>query len=514
MYNNPNDNSNTNLKERLRSPRAFELIKTAEEAARLVEDGMCIGMSGFTSSGYVKAVPLALAERARNGESLRISLYTGASVGPEIDTALTEAGVIDRRYPYQTNKELRNAINAGSVAYCDMHLSQSPQYIACGALKKPDIAIVEALAVTAEGHIIPTCSVGNSATFVKYADKVIVELNTAVPAALEGMADIYSPEEWPNRQPIAITSPGQRIGTPYIECGFDKIAAIVLTDIPDKTRPLAKPDENSEKISANILKFLDNEVACGRLGKSLLPLQSGVGSVANAALYGLCHSDYEGLSCYTEVVQDSMLELLRCGKAKEVSTTALTLSPDEFKRFFAEIDDFKDKIVIRPQEISNNPEVIRRLGIISMNTAIEADIYGNVNSTHIMGSKMMNGIGGSGDFSRNAAISIFTTVSTAKDGKISSIVPMVSHVDHTEHEVMVLITEQGYADLRGLSPRERAEAIIENCAHPDYKEALWDYFHRACGQSALHTPHILNEALSWHERFQNTGSMRDTGERD
>lgn len=496
------------LEKRLRSPKAFDLIKTADEAAALIADGMVLGMSGFTSSGYVKAVPLALAKRAENGEKIKACIYTGASVGPEIDTALTEAGVTDRRYPYQTNSSLRDAINKGEVKYCDMHLSQCPQYISCGALKKVDVAIVEALAVTEEGHLVPTCSVGNSATFVKSADKVIVELNTSVPLALEGMADIYLTEDWPCRKPIGIVSPGDRIGKPYIECGFDKIAAIVITDIPDKTRPLKEPDEDSEKISANILKFLDKEVAEGRLGRSLLPLQSGVGSVANAALYGLCRSEYKDLTCYTEVVQDSMLELMRCGKAKEISTTALTLSPDEFKRFFNEIDLFKGKIVIRPQEISNNPEVIRRLGVISMNTAIEADIYGNVNSTHIMGSKMMNGIGGSGDFSRNAAISIFTTVSTAKGGKISSIVPMVSHVDHTEHEVMVLITEQGYADLRGLSPKERAEAIIENCAHPDYKGALWNYFRRACSESALQTPHILSEALSWHDRFLKTGSMK------
>ena len=74
---------------------------------------------------------------------------------------------------------------------------------------------------------------------------------------------------------------------------------------------------------------------------------------------------------------------------------------------------------------------------------IEADIYGNVNSTHIMGSSIQNGIGGSGDFARNAYISMFLSPSTAKSGAISCIVPMVSHVDHTEHDVHVIVTEQG-----------------------------------------------------------------------
>ena len=129
-------------------------------------------------------------------------------------------------------------------------------------------------------------------------------------------------------------------------------------------------------------------------------------------------------------------------------------------------------------------------------------------ATWTAGKKIMKGIGGSGDFSRSASLVIFTTSSIAKDGAISSIVPMCPHVDHTEHEVMVIVTEQGYADLRGLSPKERARAIIENCAHPDYKPMLRDYFERACAEAPCQTPHILDEALSWHSRFEKTGSMK------
>ena len=244
------------------------------------------------------------------------------------------------------------------------------------------------------------------------------------------------------------------------------------------------------------------------MGKSLLPIQSGVGSVANAVLYGLRDSEFENLTCYTEVIQDSMMDLVKCGKASVASCTALAPSPEAQEAFFNDIDFYKDHIIFRPQEISNSIEVAHRLGLIAMNTALEVDIYGNVNSTHVQGKKMMNGIGGSGDFSRSASLVIFTTSSVAKDGDISSIVPMCPHVDHTEHEVMVIVTEQGYADLRGLSPKERAVKIIENCAHPDYKEKLMDYFNRACEQSPCQTPHILDEALSWHSRFEKTGSMK------
>ena len=497
-----------NVSQRIRCPELMSRIMTAEDAARLMKDSRVVGISGFTSSGYPKAVPPALAALAKSGEPISFDLYSGASVGPEVDSALAEANIIKRRYPYQTNDLLRSQINAGQVEYNDMHLSVFPQFLDYGFAKPIDTALIEALAITKEGHLVPTTSVGATPSIVRNAKQVIVELNVSMPPALEGMADIYLPENPPNRTPIPVTHAGSRIGSPYIECGVDKIAAIVITDTPDHTRPLKGPDEASVQISNHILRFLDREVAAGRLSDSLLPIQSGVGSVANAVLYGLCESGYSNLTCYTEVIQDSMLELLHCGKAVAASTTAISPSPEALQQMLEEIDFYKNKIILRPQEISNHPEVIRRLGLIALNTALEADIYGNINSTHVMGSKMINGIGGSGDFSRNAALTIFSTTSTAKGGKISSIVPMCSHVDHTEHEVSVLVTEQGYADLRGLSPKERALAIIENCAHPDYKDALLDYFHRACACSAQHTPHILQEALSWHTRFEETGSMK------
>lgn len=496
------------VNERMRSDRAYGLIRSAEQAAELIENGMVVGVSGFTPSGYPKAVPLALAERAKRGAELKIDLYSGASVGPEIDTALTEAGIIRKRLPYLTNKTIRKAINKGDVEYTDMHLSHSTQYINYGSIPKVDIAIVEALAITEEGGLIPTTAIGNAPSFIKQADKVIVELNLHQSMALEGMHDCLVMDNPPHRRPINIVKPDDLIGKPYMECGFDKIAAIVITDLQDGVRPLAAIDDNAKKIAQNIIKFLEKEVEAGRLTDTLLPIQSGVGSVANAVLYGLLDSEFHDLTCYTEVVQDSMLQMLKCGKAKCASTTAISPSPEMKAQFDQEAEIYKGKLIFRPQEISNNPEVIRRLGIIAMNTALEVDIYGNVNSTHVNGSGMMNGIGGSGDFARNGSITIFTTASLAKNGDISSIVPMVSHVDHTEHDVMVIVTEQGYADLRGCSPKERALKIISNCAHPDYREKLMDYYKRACETSAMQTPHILEEALSWHVKFMNEGTMK------
>jgi succinyl-CoA:acetate CoA-transferase len=223
---------------------------------------------------------------------------------------------------------------------------------------------------------------------------------------------------------------------------------------------------------------------------------------------GLNEGPFNNLTAYTEVLQDGMLEMLKSGKLAKASATAFSLSPEANQELADNIDFYRDRIVLRTQEISNHPEVIRRLGIIAMNGMIEADIYGNVNSTHVMGTRIMNGIGGSGDFARNGFLSVFMTPSTAKGGSISTIVPMVSHVDHTEHDVQIVVTEQGLADLRGLPPRQRALNIIEKCAHPDFRPRLRDYFERACNSGrGMHTPHLLEEALSWHHRFEETGQM-------
>ena len=502
------------IKSRVHCEAAMAKVTTAEAAAALIKDGMNIGVSGFTPSGYPKAVPLALAERAKT-DPLKINLWTGASVGPEIDSVLTNAGVVARRLPYQTNNDLRKAINNGSVQYTDLHLSHVAQMARYGFMfgrHDVDIAIIEACIIKDLGNgqigIVPTTSMGNSSSWVQSAKQVIIEVNVTQPEALEGMHDSYVPLDPPNRLPIPLVKPEDRIGTTYIPCDLCKVAAIVPCDITDKVRSLGEIDDEAKAMGANLVAFFKQEVAERRLPKNLLPLQSGVGSVANAVINGLVNSDFEDLTVFTEVIQDGMFDLIDAGKLRVCSGTALSPSPDCLKKFYTNVENYKKYIVLRPQEVANSPELARRIGVIAMNTAIEVDIYGNVNSTHIAGTKIMNGIGGSGDYARNGFLTVFFTTSLAKGGAISSVVPFCSHVDHTEHDVDVIVSERGVADLRGLSPKERALVIIDKVANPKYQPLLKDYFERACKECGnSQTPHILSEALSFHDRFVKTGTM-------
>ncbi len=492
-------------RDRIRQASLWGKVVSAEEAALHIRDGMTVGMSGFTRAGEAKAVPMALAARAKH-EPLKITLITGASLGNDLDKQLAEAHVLSRRIPFQSDPGLRKAINNGEVMFVDQHLSETVEMLRTRQLGPVDVAVIEAVAITESGGIIPTTSVGNSATFAILAEKVIVEINLTQPLELEGLHDIYIPTRRPFREPIPVVAPESRIGLPFIPIDPAKIAAIVVTQKLDSASNVSEPDSETREIAGHLTDFLKNEVDRGRLGLSLQPLQAGIGTIANAVLHGFIDSPFHDLKMYSEVLQDSTFDLFDSGKMVFASGSSITLSKSKYEQVIKNIGKYKSRLILRPQEISNHPEIIRRLGLICINTALEFDIYGNVNSTHVNGTHMMNGVGGSGDFARNGYLSVFVTKSIAKGGAISSVVPMVTHVDHCEHDVDLVVTECGIADLRGLAPRERARLIIQNCTHPLYRDQLTDYFERACKRGGQ-TPHVLEEAFSWHLAMRDKGSM-------
>jgi succinyl-CoA:acetate CoA-transferase len=496
---------NNILSARLRDPRLHDRIVSANEAATWIHDGMTIGLSGFTRAGDAKAVPMALVERAK-AEPLKVNVYTGASLGSDIDACMAEAGIVRKRLPFQADSTMRSEINRGNLLFVDQHLSHTAELIRSDVLEPIDYAIIEAVCITEEGLVIPTTSVGNSHVFIEKARFVIIELNLAQSLAFEGLHDIYQPGLYGQRDPIPLRHSADRIGKIGIPVDIDRVKGIVITQNYDSPSMVVPPDQETAAIAGHLIDFFRHEIALGRLSTNLAPLQSGIGSVANAVLHGLLHAEFHDLEVYSEVLQDAVFDLLDAGKIRFASGCSITLSATKMNEVFKNLDRYRERLLLRPQEISNHPEIIRRLGIIAMNTALEADIYGNVNSTHVAGTRMMNGIGGSGDFARNARLAIFVTKSIAKDGRISSIVPFVSHVDHTEHDVDVIVTEQGYADLRGLAPIERAPLIINRCAHPMYRDQLMEYFMEA-SQYGGQTPHILEKAFSWHIHYAKNGTM-------
>ncbi|MCM3568599.1 acetyl-CoA hydrolase/transferase family protein [Neobacillus mesonae] len=491
--------------DRIRDQRLKDRVVSPEEAASWIQDGMTLGLSGFTRAGDVKAVPFALVKRAET-ESFKVNVYTGASLGSDVDKLFAEAGILAKRLPFQADPTMRSKINNGEMLFVDQHLSHTAELVRAGVMDPVDFAILEAYSITEDGMVIPTTSIGNSLSFALNAKAVIIEINMSHKVNLEGLHDLYDTGKQGERGPIPLTKVDDRIGTIGIPVDIEKVKGIVFTNQQDSPSTIVPPDEETMIMANHLMDFLRKEVAAGRLTERLAPLQSGIGSVANAVLHGMLESEFTDLEVYSEVLQDAVFDLIDAGKVNFASCCSITLSEEKMKQVYGNFEKYRDKLIMRPQEISNHPEIIRRLGLISINTALELDIYGNVNSTHVSGTKMMNGIGGSGDFARNARLAIFVTKSIAKGGKISSIVPFVSHVDHTEHDVDVIVTEQGYADLRGLAPRQRVELIIENCAHPMYREQLREYYREALTRGGQ-TPHVLEKAFSWHTNFAANGTM-------
>lgn len=482
---------------------------TPEEAVAQIFDNATVAFSGFGNVGAPKAVPRALAASARkkhaHGEPFKIQLLSGAACGVDVDEALAQSRTIAWRAPYQSAPTLRKQINRQEVEYVDMHLSHVPQSVSYGFFGPVDFAVIEATEITPDGRVYLTTSIGASPTYLKCADRVLIEINRYHSPRLREMADIYMVPPPPHRSPFPILDSMTKLGSSYAVVDPKKVIGIVEGDEPDYLDPPTSPDATSHRIAEHVIRFLFDEMHTGRIPKEFLPIQVGVGTVADGVLAALGKNPYiPPFRIYNLVIHDPVIDLMEEGKVTGASATSISVTADTLKRIYQRMDFFVPRIVLRPQELSNHPTIIRRLGVIAMNAALEVDIYGNANSSHLFGTDIVNGVGGSGEFTRNAYLPIIMCPSTARGGRISCIVPMTPHIDSNEHSVQIVVTEQGIADLRGMGPIHRAKAIIDNCAHPAYR----DYLHRYLERSRVgHIRHNLRECYELHRNFLEHGSM-------
>lgn len=511
------------LKQRVRYAPYLQKLRTPEQCVELFKNGQYLGWSGFTGVGAPKVVPDALAQHVEDNNlqgQLQFNLFVGASAGPEESRWATN-NMIARRAPHQVGRPIASNINDGKTQFFDKHLSMFPQDLTYGFYTREkendllDFTIIEATAITEDGSIVPGPAVGGSPEMLSVSDKIIIEVNTVTPS-FEGLHDIDLPINPPNRPPLPYTSADHKNGRISIPVDPNRVAAIVESTKKDVVPPNTPSDQMSKNIASHLVKFFRDEVKAGRVPENLHPLQSGIGNIANAVIEGLADANFKHLTVWTEVLQDSFLELFQNGSLDYATATSIRLTEKGFETFFDNWDEFSSKLCLRSQVVSNSPEVIRRLGVIAMNTPVEVDIYAHANSTNVSGSKMLHGIGGSGDFLRNAKISIMHTPAARPSKKdptgISCVVPFASHIDQTEHDLDVIVTDKGLADLRGLSPRERSRVIIKNCAHADYVDQLLDYVNRAefyaQKTKSLHEPHILRDAFKMHLNLAQNGTMK------
>jgi len=481
-------------------------ISTAEEASASIGDGMTVAMSGYAMAGYPKAVVEALVQRKRSGENLEFELITGANV-PWLDEKLGAEELVTRRAPMVASRTLAAQANRGSLRYVEQQMSKMPRLLKSRSFGEIDVAVVEALGFDEDGNLIPTSSIGMTHYLLDAADKIIVEVNAAQPEVLRSLHDVHIPAAAPATQPIPLVRTNQRIGKPGIPVDPKKIRHIVETNIPERLGPQPSGTAVTKRIADQLFNFLELEVH--KTGH-LPPIQTGFGSLADSIADAFQHSSFDDLQFFCGGITEPVLELLASGKATALSTGGLGMS-ERVEQILHTTPDVRDHLVIRNGDITNNAEVIGRLGLIALNTGIEIDIYGNVNSSHIAGSRVVNGIGGGASFAQNAGLSVILMPSQAKGGAISNIVPMVSHHDISEHDVDVVVTEHGIADLRGLDDGERADAIITHCASEPYRGQLNAYLQTAREQIGGHHPQLPEAAFGWYRRLKEEGTMLEEG---
>ncbi|MCC6491819.1 MAG: acetyl-CoA hydrolase [Pirellulales bacterium] len=482
---------------------------SADEAAAMIFDGALVAFSGFTPAGAAKAVPRALAARAarlaEHRQPVSFRVLTSASTGTSINDPLMNARAVSWRAPYQCHRQVLRSIVQQELEFVDFHLSDLPGMVEAGFLGKVDYAVVEAIDLVRDGRIYLSSSVGASPSFLRRAEKVIVEINHYHSSRLVEMHDIGQFTKPPYHAHISLENPLDRFGVPFATVDPSKVVGIVEVDESDEAPHRRPADAASDKIAEHIAGFLANEMRSGRVPPDFLPVQGGVGNIVNAVMgrLGRCE-DLPPFVVYGDVVQDSMIELMENDRIRGASATSLALSPEALQRVYDHMDFFAPRIVLRPQEFTNSPALIRRLGVIAINGIVEMDVWGRTNCTHLYGRHAASAVGASDDFARHAYLSFLVAPSISHGGRVSTVVPMVSHVDHSEHSVQILVTEQGLADLRGLGPLERARSIIENCAHPMYRDYLYSFLQSA---PLGHLSPDLSRSFDLHNKLFETGSM-------
>ena len=489
---------------------------TPAEGAAMIEDGVTIGFSGFTPNGIPKAVIREIRKKAEElhaeGKPYQVGIVTGASGCQSLEGDMAKAHAIKFRGPFSTNRDFRIHTNLGEIDYEDMHLGHVAERLRRGYYGPIDWAFIEVSDLEEGDDVCKaylTTASGIVPTIVRLAKHIMIEWNHFHNPNSKHLHDVYECKEYPNREPIPLLHVGGRIGTEYVEIDPKKIVGVVESNIPEEARAFKAVNAETQAIGENVVDFVLRDMKAGHIPAGMFPIQSGVGATGNAVLeaIGSCEG-LPPLEVFSEVVQDAVIDLIERGRITQASCTAMTCTNEKVQHVYENMDFFRKHLTLRPSELANGPELIRRFGVIAMNTALECDIYGNENSSHICGSSLMNGIGGSCDYERNGSVSIFYTPSTAKGGTISAIVPMCCHVDSTEHDVDIIVTEQGVADLRGKGPVKRAHEIIEHCAHPDYRPLLRDYLKHIAPMG--HEPQSMTAALAFHDTFLRKGDMRLT----
>ena len=414
-------------------------VQTAEQALLSVRSGMRV----YIQPGCAEPETLveALLKRApfvKNVEVVHLLTLGNADyVKPEMEGHFRHNAIF-------IGGNVREAVNEGRADYTPTYLSEVEELFESGAMPI-DLALIQVSPPDSHGFCSFGVGVDTTLTAAKCAKYVVAQVNEQMP---------------------------RTYGDSFIH--VSKIHSFVESSRPLCELPKPRITEMHVAIAKNVAGLIDNGAV----------LQTGIGGIPDAVLPFLM--DRKDLGVHTELVSDSVIPLIEAGvitgNRKNYKPRKIVLG---FVLGTKKLFDFVDNNPIfefRTTAYANNPITIARNdNMVAINSALQIDLTGQVCSDSI-GTQFYSGIGGQVDFLRGASNSkggkpIIALPSTAKDGTVSRIAPMLSPgagVVTSRGLIRYVVTEYGVAYLHGKSIRERAKALIE-IAHPKFREELYEY---------------------------------------
>jgi len=418
-------------------------LKTAEDAVRGIKSGAHIAMGMATAEP--PALLGALADMAEKGAVDDLKLWYFHSMDHAGETVLRSdlLGRIRPRCMFLSTieRKLLGAQKAGTkspIEFVPVAFSDSPRLFS--EQVSLDLFVTTVSPMDKHGWFTFGTSNDYSTTAARSAKKLVVEVNPNMPRVF-GASLLHVSE----------------------------IDAIIENDIPlaEVHAPDTSPEEAT--VAATIAGMIDDR-SC---------LQMGIGALPGAVCALL--NDRRDLGIHTELMTPALASLIQCGAVtNQAKTTYRGRSVFTFAmgdRAFYDFLDDNPAMHSAPVDIVNDPRhIAKNRNVVSVNATLQVDLGGACNSEHLLG-RHYSGSGGQLDFVRGANASkggksISACQATALHGTVSRIVPRLDGpVTTPRNDTHIVVTEYGWADLKGKSLNQRAEALI-GLAHPKFRDEL------------------------------------------
>lgn len=410
---------------------------TAEDIAAQIQPGWVCCTDICLGTPY--ALLQTVGEYLRDHNIQNVTIHTSLDIHP-LSCYQQDIAPYFRGVSWFSGGWAKNAANGGFGDILPCHYREMPVF----ARERPkmDAFFLEVSPMDEDGYFCLGINGSNTAAMMENSSRVFLEVNEYMPRALH---------------------------SPTIH--ISQVTGFCIHNAPLPTASRVAPDDTSRIIGGLIADEVPNGAT----------FQLGIGAIPEAV--GEALRDKHDLGIHTELLTDSMIDLIKCGAVTNSkkpihtgkSVATLAYGSQEMYDFI----HLNDDIEFLPVDYTNNPRIIsQHPNFISVNGALFVDFYGQVCAESV-GTRHISGTGGQTDYVRGAVESkggksFIAFSSTAQGGAVSrigSVLPLGSVVSTSKNDVDCIVTEYGIAKLRGKSLSQRTKALIA-IAHPKFRDEL------------------------------------------